>query len=184
MTEPDHDAARAAQREAVRRYLFDFRGRFGRRQFWLGAFGLAAALIAVLFAAAALMNPAGTGGGQLVLLAGTAGILLWFYCKLIVHRLQDFGWSGWWFLLLGPILLPLPVWMMHESSDVYRRIEQSHAAQQAIKPYVESMQWGAFLLFFGGFLLMGVLRGTRGPNKYGPDPLDAPPAPGTQAAGS
>ena len=28
--------------------------------------------------------------------------LVWFYCKLIVHRLHDLGWSGWWFLLLGP----------------------------------------------------------------------------------
>jgi uncharacterized membrane protein YhaH (DUF805 family) len=129
----------------------------------------------MLMAMSVLMRPTGAAGGEIALIFLFAMPLVWFYCKLIVHRLHDLGWSGWWFLLLGPILIPLPIWMMHETHAVYHRIEQSYAAQQAIKPYVASMQYGAFLLFFGGFILMGCLRGTKGPNKYGPDPISQPP---------
>jgi len=170
MTEPDREAARAAERDAVRRHLFDFRGRYGRKQFWLAALGLVVMSILLFMAAGVLMNPTGADAGQLTLIVAFAGIFLWFYSKVIIHRLHDLGWSGWWFLLLGPLMIPLPIWMMNETHAVYHRIEQSHAAQQAIKPYVASLQYGALLLFIGGFVLMGCLRGTKGPNKYGPDP--------------
>ena len=156
-------------------WIFSFRGRYGRKQFWLGALGLLALLIFMLMAMSVLMRPTGAAGGEIALIFLFAMPLVWFYCKLIVHRLHDLGWSGWWFLLLGPIIIPLPICMMHETHAVYHRIEQSYAAQQAIKPYVASMQYGAFLLFFGGFILMGCLRGTKGPNKYGPDPISQPP---------
>jgi uncharacterized membrane protein YhaH (DUF805 family) len=155
--------------------IFDFGGRYGRKQFWLGALGLVALLIAGLIAASTVMRPTGPRGAEVALTFALAAPFVWFYCKLIVHRLHDLGWSGWWLLLLGPVLIPLPLWMMHETHAVYHRIEQSYAAQQAIKPYVASLQYGALALFVGGFVLMGCLRGTRGPNRYGPDPVSRPP---------
>ena len=107
------------------------------------------------------MNPTGAGGSQLVLLAGTAGIFLWFYCKLIVHRLQDLGWSGWWFLLLGPLLIPLPTWMW-----IYGHTQEAY--NKGLDAWLEL---GAYGIFFGGFILLGCIRGTEGRNAFGPDPL-------------
>lgn len=168
---------RLGETDNAAKKAFDFRGRYGRGKFWLGALGLLALLIFTIMAASVLMNPTGAGGGELALIFLFGIPFIWFYCKLVVHRLHDLGWSGWWFLLLGPIFIPLPIWMMNETHAVYHRIEQSYAAQQAIKPYVASLQYGALLLFAGGFVLMGCLRGTKGPNKYGPDPHAAADAP-------
>jgi uncharacterized membrane protein YhaH (DUF805 family) len=158
------DEAFGPRFDAMLKALTHFEGRYSRKQFWLGALGLLGILILMIFPLAAMNNPTGGSGGP-------AGLILlsipffWFYCKLIVHRLHDLDWSGWWFLLLGPLLIPLPVWMWTEAHT-----------QAAINNKTDfALEFGGYAIFLGGFILMGCLRGTAGPNGHGPDPISQPP---------
>lgn len=147
--------------------------RIGRGKFWLGTLGLVILLLAMLVVfTATYMAPANAWRGgplALMLLMIPFGLL---HTWLLVLRLHDFGRTGWWALLIGPMLTLLPWAMMNESLAVYQRIEQSYEAQQAIKGYVIALETGAFALFFGGWIVMGLARGTVGPNRFGPDPVD------------
>jgi uncharacterized membrane protein YhaH (DUF805 family) len=157
---------RLAETAAFGKRMFQFHGRYSRKQFWLGALGLLGIMILMVFPLAAMNNPTGGSGGPAVLLLLSAP-LLWIYCKLIVHRLHDLGWSGWWFVLLGPLLIPLPMWMWVEG----------HTQGAYDRGHDIWLEFGAYAIFLGGFILMGCVRGTEGPNKYGPDPTS--PAPTT-----
>jgi uncharacterized membrane protein YhaH (DUF805 family) len=116
------------------------------------------------------MNDPRGGQGGPALLVLLALLLIGLYGKLVIHRLHDLGLSVRWFLLLGPLLIGLPILMYRESNDVYLRIEQSYVAQQAVQGYVLFMLVGSFALFIGGFVVLGCVPGTNGPNRYGPDP--------------
>lgn len=153
--------------------MLSFNGRYSRKKFWSGALGIVGLMILMLLPLAAMNNPTGGSGGPVVL-SFLSLILVALYSKLIAHRLQDLGLSPWWTLLLAPLLIVVPVLMLKESNDIYLRIEQSYKAQQAIKGYVAFMFFGSFALFFGGLIGLGSIRGTKGPNKYGSDPLDQP----------
>lgn len=154
---------------AVRK-AFLFEGRYGRRKFWAWSLLLPALMLVLLIPLASMSNPTGGGGGAIALLV-MALPLLFLHAKLVVHRLHDLGFSGRWF----PVLTLLPIAMLAESFAVYDRIEQSYEAQQWIQPYVLFMLLGSFALFFGGFIVLGCLRGTDGPNAYGPDPRTPQP---------
>lgn len=145
------------------------RGRYSRKRYWLWSLALLGFVPLMLFPLAAMNDPRG-GDGALVVLALIAAPFLLLYAWLVIHRLHDLGRSGWWFALLGPLLIVMPILMFKESTDVYLRIEQTYEAQQAIKGYVMFMLFGSFTIFLGGFVLLGCLPGTTGPNAYGEDP--------------
>ena len=145
--------------------MFLFNGRYGRGKFWRWSLLLPPLMFFMLIPLASMSNP--TGGGGVVTLFVVAMPFLFLYCKLLAHRLHDLDWSAWWSLLFAL----LPIFMFRESFVIYDRIEQSYEAQQAFKPYVIFMLFGSLAIFFGGFIVMGCLRGTKGPNQYGPDPL-------------
>ena len=159
---------RPAATPAFSEQVILFHGRYRRRKFWLLSLALPALLIFILPPLAAMSDP--KGGGGAVALFVMALPFLWLYGKLIAHRLHDLGWPGWWSL----VFVLLPIFMFRESYAIYDRIEQSYEVQQAFKPYVIFMLLGSFAIFIGGFIVVGCLRGTRGPNKYGPDPRGDP----------
>jgi uncharacterized membrane protein YhaH (DUF805 family) len=143
-----------------------FNGRYGRRKFWLWSLLLPPLLMLTLFPLVSMSDPRGSAGGVFALFV-IAMPFLFLYSKLIAHRLHDIGWSAWWTLMF----VLLPIFMFRESDAIYDRIEQSYEAQQWFKPYVAFMTFGSLAIFFGGFIVMGCLLGTKGPNQYGPDPL-------------
>lgn len=73
------------------------------------------------------------------------------------RRLQDFGLSGWWHVLVLVFI-----------------VGEGHALPEAAPwPLVRH----ALVAGVATFLLLGLLRGTRGENRFGPDPVpDAPEA--------
>ena len=163
---PNPDEAFDRRLAAMFKGLLDFHRRYSRKRFWLGALGLLGLMIFMVFPLAAMNNPTGGSGGPAGLLVLSIPFF-WFYCKLIVHRLHDLGWSGWWFLLLGPLLIPLPMWMWMEG----------HTQEAYNRGHDVALEFGSYAIFFSGFILMGCLRGTRGPNAYGPDPVaENPPS--------
>jgi uncharacterized membrane protein YhaH (DUF805 family) len=129
-----------------------FHGRYGRRKFWLLSLALPVLLILILPVLVTMSDPKG-GGGALALLIMSLPFF-WLYCKLLAHRLHDLGRSGWWSLAF----LGLSI-VLFKATDVIS------------KPTNFFVFLVCLAVFFGGFIVVGCLRGTAGPNEYGPDPL-------------
>src|SRR3977135_3617917 len=140
--------------------LFTFKGRINRAKCCL------ALLIWCVVWAAVL----GAGfGGEMI--ADNAGAILIVIILLLlvtsgvsgvavgIKRLHDRDKSGWWLLIF--YLLPA----------VFDGIGRSG---------VPALSLVAFAISIWGFVELGCLRGTDGPNTYGPDPLEA----GAEAAAS
>lgn len=135
--------------------LFGFKGRINRARFWIGTIPLVIAWIAAM----ALLNWMFMRAESSVPVYGfgiAAGVmLLWCQLGVCIKRLHHRGKSGWWLLVFRA--LPAAVSQAGEAStDFNLRI----AAAVTI---------GAIWLW--AVLELGCLRGTEGPNAYGPDPL-------------
>ncbi|HEX4709381.1 DUF805 domain-containing protein [Phenylobacterium sp.] len=143
----------------VLKYL-SFQGRANRKRFWLTGLSI----VGLLFVTALFT-------GLLALVPGLSLIIipLWlaFFVASIANaarRLHDRGKSAWWLLLfyLLPMVLSLPADLAKFGpADDF----QLAASALAVLGLPFSL-WG--------LVVMGFLKGTTGPNKYGDDPL-APP---------
>jgi uncharacterized membrane protein YhaH (DUF805 family) len=147
--------------------LFSFRGRINRGKYWLAA--LIYLVVWIAFIAAILMWIGGTNTDNLFSLAGAAlliwllGLILfialtWSSLAVGVKRLHDRDKSGWWILLfwLGPSILG--GWQT--------------ATPDLAGGFIFSLAAAAIAIW--GFVELGCLPGTPGPNRYGPDPLGHP----------
>jgi uncharacterized membrane protein YhaH (DUF805 family) len=147
--------------------LFSFNGRINRGKYWLTV--LIYMAVWTTFLAGSLIWLGGLNVNNLLSLAGT-GLMIWLigFILLIagtwsglavgVKRLHDRDKSGWWILLfwLGPSIL---------------------GGWQTATPdfgggFIFSLAATAILIW--AFVELGCLRGTPGPNQYGPDPLGHP----------
>ncbi|ABD86381.1 DUF805 domain-containing protein [Rhodopseudomonas palustris] len=147
--------------------LFSFNGRINRAKYWLAVSIYVAAWIA--FAGIALLVIGDLNKDDRFAFAGT-GIVLWLGGVLLfligvwsglavgIKRLHDRDKSAWWLLLfwLGPSLLG----------------GGSRTVLHGGSSLVSSLLSAAISIW--AFVELGCLRGTPGPNLYGPDPL-APP---------
>jgi uncharacterized membrane protein YhaH (DUF805 family) len=150
--------------------LFSFNGRINRGKYWLAV--LIYMAVWTTFIAGSLVWLGGLNFDNLLSLAG-AGLMIWLigFILLIagtwsglavgVKRLHDRDKSGWWILLfwLGPSILG--GWQT-ASPDLGGGLILSLAATAIV---------------IWAFVELGCLRGTSGPNQYGPDPLGNPPPP-------
>jgi uncharacterized membrane protein YhaH (DUF805 family) len=157
----------------LKRYA-DFSGRSRRMEFWmwqLGKFLVSCVIWIVFFALAgtALMS----GDPRQLLAAGGAIMTVWFLAVVFglailvpdiavaVRRLHDIDRTGWWLLApLGPYLITIVAGMLAASSpDMV-----SAAGILVIVSMVAVLALALVLLVFY------FLEGTRGPNRFGPDP--------------
>ncbi len=149
-----------------RALLFSFGGRINRAKYWLAilinfviwviCFGVVASVVNGL-----RIGIYGGAAGGIIALIGLMAIIMigsfWSSLALAFKRLHDRNKSGVWLLLfwLAPSLL--------------NAIGQSIGATGA----------GAFVALAGaaiaiwGFVEIACLKGTTGPNDYGPDPIPA-----------
>ena len=145
--------------------FFGFRGRLNRGKYWLAILVYTVVWIAFVGLAIAMI---GSNTDNLFSLAGT-GLLIWLAGIVLVvvgtwsgvatgiKRLHDREKSGWWIVLfwLGPSVL----------GGI--QTTTSNAAVAMV------MGIGSAVLGLWGLVELGFLRGTTGPNLYGPDPLQA-----------
>ena len=147
-----------------RTLLFSFHGRLNRAKYWLG-FLVGAVISAVCVVTLAVllnglrMGIYGESGGIMAVVALMVIVLIVIFCSslaLAFKRLHDRNKSGVWLLLF---------WL---APSVLNAIGQSMANGA-----------GAFVALVGaalaiwGLVEIGFLKGTTGPNDYGPDPLGA-----------
>lgn len=138
--------------------LFSFRGRINRLDFWISALW-AVALWSSIFL---LQFVPGVPAGLVAFVLFIAGLVVWF--AAVTRRLHDRDKSAWYnFLFFGfPSVL---------------QAFKAHKTGHATTLYLFSGGTGSFLdlvcLGIGVWMIveLGLLRGTVGPNRYGPDTL-------------
>src|SRR5258708_36250828 len=150
----------------LRSFLFGFEGRINRAKLWLVALiSLIATMFIMMQSLFALADS--LSGGAPATIASLLPILFyaiacplfaisqWIFAAVTIKRLHDRNKSGWWIIpfYVLPILLP----------EVAGGLGQSYLAF--------FLGLVAFILSIWSFVEMFCLRGTRGPNRLGPDPL-------------
>jgi uncharacterized membrane protein YhaH (DUF805 family) len=143
--------------------LFSFSGRLNRKPYWLTTLALIAVLIVAVIVImgvagglGALTGGDGAGlGAGLILLLLLYIPLLWIGLALGVKRLHDRNKSGWWLLLFW--FLPAIL----------------QGAGEHLGGIGLALSVIGLVISLWGLVEIGFLRGTVGPNQYGPDPLEA-----------
>lgn len=138
--------------------LFSFAGRLNRKPYWLTTLAIVAAMIVVVgIGGGAILSGNMSGLGLVAVLLLIIYLpLLWIGIALGSKRLHDRNKSAWWLVLfwLVPGLL------------------QGIGEQLGTIGIVLSLIGLGISIW--GLVEIGFLRGTVGPNQYGPDPLQAP----------
>jgi len=166
------------------RYLFSFEGRINRAKIWL--FVLIAivvyivyfSLFAFIFGGSILAmikgGPAGLiAGGATIGLTAIVSLLVYllvFYMGLAVtaKRLHDRNKSAWWIIIF--IVIPLILsWV--GLANTLAMMSASNATLPPANPLMTVLRLVSLGLTLWGFVELYCLRGTAGPNRYGPDPL-------------
>jgi uncharacterized membrane protein YhaH (DUF805 family) len=145
--------------------LFSFRGRLNRKPYWLATLAIIVVMgviATVLISALGFSVEALLGGAVVYLILLVP--LIWIGLALGAKRLHDRDKSAWWLLVfyLAPAVL------------------QNVADQAGGAGWLLSLL--AFAINIWMIVELGFLRGTVGPNRYGPDPL-AQAVPTTMSAG-
>ena len=160
--------------------LFSFEGRINRAKYWLATLIILCWMIFVLMLLAALATIFGIGGPLAINVIGiSASIQLsddpaskaslfpqivtipmtfvfgWSYAAASIKRLHDRNKSGWWMV---PFIVATGVY-----GQFADRLGGSYAAAV--------LGFAVFILFIWGLVEMYFLKGTNGPNRFGPDPL-------------
>lgn len=136
-------------------YLFtSLEGRINRKPYWLAALLLFAVSIAVQ------LGVYFTAGMQIMMIVGL--IFMWPSFALAVKRAHDRNRPTWLVGIFFAILLVstlMQIAGLHENED----------GEQTGAFIAVSLVFLAFAIY--AFIDWGLLRGTKGPNQYGPDPL-------------
>jgi len=142
-------------------YLFtSFDGRINRKPYWLAIIALIVVSIVVImilgFIGLGMMSPGFAIAMLIVQLA-----LLYPSTALMVKRLHDRNHPGWWAaFLLVPVIL--------QAITNALGITGNPLNQNALDYLFMAI---TFIVGIWFFIELGCLRGTVGPNQYGPGPL-------------
>jgi len=141
--------------------LFSFSGRINRARYWLFfVIYLVSVLILAGIAALLVPNPAPAAAIAYAIVA-----LVWFIVLFIGSiavgrkRLHDCDKSGWW-LLLFYVLAAIFSGAGQAAADI------GNVGGQIVCGLI------ALVIGIWALVELGFLRGTRGLNRYGPDPLE------------
>jgi uncharacterized membrane protein YhaH (DUF805 family) len=136
--------------------LFGYDGRVGRLHCFLGFL----AFVAIIAFLSSIAEDATAGTGDIGRYVAFLFIVItgfWMHSAVAVKRLHDRNKSAWWYLLYGGAPLGLFV------AAIYFYTARSY--ELAIVLFVVSIAGLIFVI-----IELGCLRGTVGPNRYGPDP--------------
>ena len=136
--------------------LFSFQGRLNRKPYWMTAIATMVIIIVLLLFALILIREHRFefAGLTLTLLVILYIPLIWIGLAIGAKRLHDRDKSAWWLLVFyaAPGILSTAGNRMEEVGFIILHII-------------------SFGISVWAFVELGCLRGTPGPNRYGPDPL-------------
>ena len=135
-----------------RKFLLSFKGRTSRKDYWLRFF-LPYLFISVLFTTMPLIQS----------IWGLATI--WPICAVTFKRYHNRNLSGWW-----SFLLPVLVLAGSFIDGIILQMELVKAEPE-FSQYSGAFGFSGFILGLAFVAYVLCLRGTRGSNKFGPDPL-------------
>ena len=139
--------------------LFSFQGRLYRKPYWMTVIATMVIIIVLLLFALILIREHRFefAGLTLVLLVILYIPLIWIGLAIGAKRLHDRDKSAWWLLVFyaAPGILSTAGNRMEDVGFIILHII-------------------SFGISVWAFVELGCLRGTPGPNRYGPDPLDTP----------
>ena len=153
------------------RFLLSPNGRVSRGGIWI----FTGAMFAAMVASAAIDHVLGTGGfgedsGLVEMIVSL--LLFWPSIAVSIKRFHDRNMTGWWYLILIILMIAagiagvfIGVAMGAELGD----IETMSNAELLVAVWPAFVGMGLVGLYW--FVVQMVLPGTRGDNKYGPDPL-------------
>jgi uncharacterized membrane protein YhaH (DUF805 family) len=165
-------------------FLFRFDGRINRAKYWLATLIILCWMIFVLMLLAALAAIFGISGPLEINLVGISASIKftdddlpakaslfpqiviipmtlffgWCYAAVSIKRLHDRNRSGWW-------MIPFIV-----ATGLYGQFGHWLGGTWT----AALIGLAVFVAFIWGLVEMYYLRGTRGPNRFGPDPLSPP----------
>ena len=138
--------------------FFTTGGRISRAQFIWAILAYACVLFLCFFTAVVLLTTDWRNAPFFVYVCFGLLLSLSFFSivAVAIKRLHDRDKPGWWAILF--IILPVLL---------------SSAATDFVTPSAGILQAVSGLLLLWGFVELACLSGTRGPNKFGPDPLQS-----------
>jgi uncharacterized membrane protein YhaH (DUF805 family) len=132
--------------------LFSFSGRVNRRPYWLTSIAMLLLIVILVGIVFMLMDIS----LSLFVVLGVLYIpLLWIAFAIGAKRLHDRDKSAWWLLLF--YILP----------SILSNVADSTSGLGILLWLISTA------LSIWAFVELGCLRGTVGPNRFGPDPLQA-----------
>jgi uncharacterized membrane protein YhaH (DUF805 family) len=146
--------------------FFKFSGRINRAKYWL-----AALIYAVIYLVLAVVGYATDQSVVYQAINGMLNIVIFISSLAVgIKRLHDRNKSGWYLLLfyIVPGILVTAAAVMYVTMD-----------DATITSAVLGL--AAFAIGIWAFVELGCLRGSVGPNRYGPDPIAASTAPPARA---
>lgn len=167
---------RQDQALALLRHLFDPRGRADRRAMLAATLGLLVAQAAV---AALFVALGGNLKGNLFFALNAA--LFWVGGVVLVKRLHDIGWAGWWiapavvFWVIGFLMLVLAL-------GFAVGFDRFDAVLKANPLWLAGLTGIGMIPPFGGLLWLQASPGSVGVNRFGPAPGPQGFAPGHTSA--
>jgi uncharacterized membrane protein YhaH (DUF805 family) len=151
-------------------YLYaSFEGRIGRKSYWIGVICLTIVMMVVLYGTIFLIGGSITEPDFQTRLVTLILQLLICYpaAAVTVKRLHDRNRPGYFAAFM---LVPLVLKSITDLLD----ITGDPLDQNALDYLLNLIVFGVSIWFF---IELGCLRGTIGPNQYGPDPIAGAPAP-------
>ena len=140
-----------------------FEGRIGRAQFWIATILAIALILVILFISLWVVGEADLTVIRLNRLIITL-VFLYPLLAVWVKRLHDRGRPGY---MVVAFLVP---WLLHQATNLV-----GLTGDPLLFTSVDILFLGINSVIALWFIIdLGLLRGTKGPNKYGPDPLVAP----------
>lgn len=151
--------------------LFGFSGRINRAKWWLAILiyiivGVVAAIIAAVV---------GENVGNIVTLAAVIP-QVWIALAAGAKRLHDLNRTGAWLVLfvLGPLVLIILFFVIAGMDFLLALaagdLDAATLARIGTTGALLALLW--LILAIWALIWFGCLRGTVGPNQYGPDPLE------------
>lgn len=154
----------------MKEFFFSAKGRISRKQFWLNfVLPMLGVYLVVAIVVGGLMAVAGGGDNPAIL--GLVGLIalpvyigvVWASVCVGSKRFHDRNMSGWWVLWF--MLIGIAIVVLQQGAILVMGPEAG-----AIVILLLSLV--SLIASIAQLVILGFLPGTKGPNQYGPDPLD------------